>query len=136
MHITTYSYILFPVLCLAAPLETRQVDPCAPTSYTITNFQYTAGPSGTTAQIIFDFKSAYTDVSFIDDASIAGATCNATAADGQIPNETECSTGRANLFFDLRAPQQNADFQIPHSWHCNGYVTLPLPGISRKGKTG
>ncbi|KAF2661929.1 hypothetical protein K491DRAFT_586409 [Lophiostoma macrostomum CBS 122681] len=120
MHILIPSLFLFPALCLASLLDNREAEPCAPTSYTITNFHYTAGPSGAPAQIVFDFQSAYANTSFIDDPALAGAVCNATAANGEIPNETECSTGRANLIFDLRAPQQNADFQIPHSWHCNG----------------
>lgn len=126
MRLLTPLLTLIPALSLAAPFETRQAEPCAPTSYTITNFKYTAGPSGAPAQILFNFKSAYADTSIIDDPSLAGATCNATATDGQIPNETECSTGRANLIFDLRAPQQNADFQVPHSWHCNGCVHFLL----------
>lgn len=118
MQFLILTAVLLPALSLAAPLDNRQAEPCAPTSYTISNYKYTSGSSG--AQIFFNFQSAFSNPAIIEDASSAGATCDTSSASGTIPNENECSTGRSNLFYDLRGPQQNGDFQIIHSWRCNG----------------
>ncbi|ORY11823.1 hypothetical protein BCR34DRAFT_483656 [Clohesyomyces aquaticus] len=103
----------------ALSLTTRQTDPCAPSSYTITNYQYISSPSG--ARIYFNFHSHFPNPSIITDASMtAGATCDTNASNGVIPNENECSTGRNNFFFDLAGPPKDANFQLIHTWMCNG----------------
>jgi hypothetical protein len=117
MHLITFTSLLVPALSFASPLSVRQAELCAPTTYKISNFQYTSQPSG--ASIHFNFRSQFVDPSIIEDGSLAGATCSASAASGTIPNSNLCSTG-TDLQFDLRAPQQNADFQIIHSWKCQG----------------
>lgn len=119
MYFLSLTHLLLPTLCLGAALiNTRQTEPCAPVSYAITNYRYTSGPAG--ARITFDFQSTFSDPSIIEDSASAGAVCDANSPSGTIPTSNACSTGRQNLGFDLRAPQQNHDFQIFHDWRCNG----------------
>ncbi|KAF2242915.1 hypothetical protein BU26DRAFT_438005 [Trematosphaeria pertusa] len=119
--------LLLPAASLAAPtsLSARQDPACAPTSYAIADFTYTTGPSSSSPHVSFNFQSFFSNPAIINDPSSAGATCD---ADGEsvdaFPMETECSTGRVNLMFDLRAPVDQANFQIIHTWHCNGQTWM------------
>ncbi|KAF1843315.1 uncharacterized protein K460DRAFT_357064 [Cucurbitaria berberidis CBS 394.84] len=110
--------VLLPTAILAAPssLSARAGDEqCAPTSYTLSN--YTLSTSGSYAFVDFNFKSTFTDNSIINDAVIDGANCK---ADGPtIPNNNECRVEGRKLLFDLRGPQEQAFYQITHTWVCN-----------------
>ncbi|KAF2746346.1 hypothetical protein M011DRAFT_459479 [Sporormia fimetaria CBS 119925] len=121
--LTSTLLLLLPTLALTSPLHTRQSSPCVPTSYTISNYQYTTSAS-TGARILFNFNSAFSNPSIITDPASTGATCDASDPSGSIPFSNECSTGRRNLMFDLRGPQERAEFQIIHSWRCNGQEWL------------
>lgn len=123
MHFSTLATFLLSAVALGAPAigSPRQADPCAPTDYTISEFKYTTGPSASNPTVHFAFKSAFSDPSIIQDPSSTGATCDSTGATlDSFPNETECSTGRGNLLYGLRARVDQANFNIVHQWRCNG----------------
>ncbi|KAF2684379.1 hypothetical protein K458DRAFT_338451 [Lentithecium fluviatile CBS 122367] len=127
MLFSTLTTFLLPAMALAAPasLSARQDTACAPTSYTITDFKYTTGASSSNPTVHFGFKSVFSNPSIISDPSSGGAACDSTGATlDSFPNETECSTGRANLMYDLRARVDQANFQIIHQWHCNGQTWM------------
>lgn len=118
-YLTTLTALLLPAAILAAPssLAARAGDElCAPTSYTLSDF--TLVTSSTSAYLNFNFKSTFTDPSIIQDAVTGGANCVAWGA--SIPNSNECRVPNRNLLFDLRAPQEQAFYQITHTWICNG----------------
>ncbi|KAF2261537.1 hypothetical protein CC78DRAFT_583634 [Lojkania enalia] len=121
MHFITLASFLLPTLTLGAPVESRQTDPCIPTSYTITNYEYTQNADTTSSRISFNFQSHFSNTSIITDPSSSGALCEAKSPDGgSIPLENLCSTGRNNLFFDIRGSEADGDLQIIHTWTCNG----------------
>lgn len=123
MLVSAFTSLLLPAIALAAPstLSARQDAACAPTSYTISEFKYTTGASASNPTVHFGFKPTFSNPSIITDASLPGATCDSTGATlDSFPNETECSTGRANLLYGLRARVDKASFQIIHQWKCNG----------------
>ncbi|PSN69253.1 hypothetical protein BS50DRAFT_336804 [Corynespora cassiicola Philippines] len=115
------STLVLPTLLLASPtpLVPRQDDACAPTSYTITNYSYTA-VSGKDAHLSFDFQPNFSDPSIISDPVGASTSCTIDAPSGTIPNSNECSSPGRSLLLDLRAPQEQAYYQITHTWGCNG----------------
>lgn len=120
-----FSTLLFSTLCLTFPVDTNaeEIDACTPTNYTISNYIYTANPSGTT--LTFNFQSHFQDNSIVTDSASVGATCAASSLTLALPNETECSTGRQNLLYDLAGPTGSGTYQIIHTWKCrDGYVKL------------
>ncbi|CAO2652776.1 Nn.00g021870.m01.CDS01 [Neocucurbitaria sp. VM-36] len=118
MRFTTLTTLLLPTAILAAPssLSARAGDEqCAPTTYTLSD--YTLVTSGSYAYVNFNFKSTFSDSTIIKDVVIGGANCQ---ADGQtIPNSNECRVEGRKLLFDLRGPQEQAYYQITHTWTCN-----------------
>ncbi|KAH7359552.1 hypothetical protein BKA66DRAFT_427227 [Pyrenochaeta sp. MPI-SDFR-AT-0127] len=119
MRSTTLAAVLLPSVIFAAPstLVARASDElCAPTSYTLSD--YILVTSASSAYVNFNLKSAFADTTIITDAVIGGANC---VADGPtIPNSNECRVEGRRLLFDLRAPQDQAYYQITHTWICNG----------------
>lgn len=114
---------LLPAFILAAPtqLSARQNPACTPTCYTISDFSYSTGASSTNPHVHFKFQPTFSDLSIMTDLASNGATCDATGSSvDSFPMEAECSTGRANLLFDLRAPVDKVEFQIIHTWQCEG----------------
>ena len=118
MRFNTLATILLPTAILAAPssLSARAGDEqCAPTAYTLSDYTLTA--SGSYAYVNFNFKSTFSDSTIIKDVVIGGANCQ---ADGPtIPNSNECRVEGRKLLFDLRGPQEQAYYQITHTWTCN-----------------
>lgn len=123
MLYTALATLLLPSVILAAPttLGPRAGDElCGPTSYTLSDFVLATSESY--AYVNFNFKSAFADGSSVQDTVSNGANCQ---VDGTaIPNSNECSTEGRKLLFDLRGPQEQAYYQITHTWTCNGYVLL------------
>jgi hypothetical protein len=117
MLFETLTAIILPGIALAAPTGVSvRSEPCAPTSYTISDF--TLSTSTTSAYLDFNFKSSFASTTGIEDAVISGANCHADGA--SIPNANQCSVADRKLLFDLRAPQDKARYQITHTWTCNG----------------
>lgn len=118
MRFTPLTTLLLPSAILAASsnLVTRAGDElCAPTSYTLSD--YVLVTSASSAYLNFNFKSAFADTTIVTDPVIGGASC---VADGStIPNSNECRVNGRRLLFDLRAPQDQAYYQITHTWTCN-----------------
>ncbi|KAF2850534.1 hypothetical protein T440DRAFT_396639 [Plenodomus tracheiphilus IPT5] len=101
---------------LPSPLLPNAEDSCTPTSYTLS--AYTLSISPTSAQVSFTLRSNFTNTSAIVDSVINGAQC--TAAGSVIPNNNECEVDNRKLLFDLRGPQEEAYYQISHTWACGG----------------
>ena len=120
MRLLILTSLLPLALSIPVSFESREAEQCSPASYIIYGFEYSENSLNRQASILFGFLPTYNNYTSIDDPATAGAICNAVSANGELPNETECTTGRANLLFDLRAPQEDMDYQIVHSWHCNG----------------
>ncbi|KAH8709991.1 hypothetical protein GQ44DRAFT_714941 [Phaeosphaeriaceae sp. PMI808] len=118
MRLSTTASLLLPAVILAAPatVEARADENCTPSIYTLTDF--TLITSATAACVNFNFQSSFKDTSGIEDAVMTGSNCQ---ADGpSIPNSNVCSARDRRLLFDLRAPQEQAHYQITHTWTCNG----------------
>jgi hypothetical protein len=108
---------VLPAIALAAPTAVSvRAESCAPNSYTISDF--TLSTSATSAYLDFNFKSSFASDVGIVDTVISGANCHADGA--SIPNANECRVADRKLLFDLRAPQDQARYQITHTWTCNG----------------
>jgi hypothetical protein len=122
MRVSYLTTLLLPTVILAAPtiLDTRADEPCAPTSYSLSD--YTLDISSTAASVNFTLQSTFTDTTAIQDAVITGANCHAEGA--SIPNNNVCDVANRKLLFDLRDRQEKAHYQITHTWICNGYVLL------------
>jgi hypothetical protein len=123
MRLSTITALL-PTVILAAPttLDIRADEPCAPTSYSLSDF--TLEISSTAASVDFTFQSIFKDTSAIEDSVTTGANCHAEGA--SIPNNNVCDVADRKLLFDLRDRQDKAHYQITHTWICNGYVSLLL----------
>ncbi|KAF1960520.1 hypothetical protein CC80DRAFT_488832 [Byssothecium circinans] len=119
MFIRPLITLLLPTLLLAAPLAPR-ADDCVPTIYTINEYTFTTGANSTNPAVHFYFIPTYTNPSIITDPSLittGGSSCGANAATlDTFPTESECSTGRANLIWDLRNRVDRAEIQIIHGW--------------------
>lgn len=105
-------------LALPSTLHPRQAgdELCTPTSYTITS--YKLNTSATEAYVGFDIESAFPQPDHVTDPVIGGTMCEATG--DSIPNSNECFVAGRRLLFDLRGPQEQAYYQITHTWGCNG----------------
>lgn len=102
---------------IATPVvNVRDDAACAPTSYTISDYTLTTSPSSGT--VAFTFKSNFSDSGDIVDTVQAGAYCSASGA--SLPNANACEVPRRRLLFDLRGPQEQAYYQITHTWTCEG----------------
>jgi hypothetical protein len=122
MYLSVLTSTILPLMALAAPasLSVRQ-DECTPKLYDLGDFDYSNGPSGSNVTLFFGFQSSFKDPSIINDPAVGRVTCSAKAPSvDSFPNEVECSSGRANLMFDLRAPVNKFNYQIIHTWQCNG----------------
>jgi hypothetical protein len=118
MRFTTLTAFLLPSAILAVPtaLETRADENCTPSSYTLSDFTLVTSP--TAAYLNFNFKSTFANTAGIVDSVITGSNCQASGS--SIPNSNVCSAPDRKLLFDLRAPQDQARYQITHTWVCNG----------------
>jgi hypothetical protein len=117
MRFTTITALLLPAVALAAPATVDvRAEKCAPTSYTLS--YYVLAVSGSSAYVNFNFESNFADTNGIEDSVITGANCNASGS--SIPNNNVCSAPDRKLLFDLRAPQDQAHYQITHTWICDG----------------
>jgi hypothetical protein len=118
MRFNTITTLLLPSVILAAPaaLDARADDACAPTSYTLSDFRLVT--SSSTATVDFNFKSTFANTTGIEDSVTSGANCYVTGA--SIPNNNVCDVADRKLLFDLRAPQDEARYQITHTWVCDG----------------
>ncbi|KNG52218.1 hypersensitive response inducing protein 1 [Stemphylium lycopersici] len=103
---------------IATPaVNARDDAACAPISYTISNYTLTTSPSSGT--VAFTFKSNFSDSGDIIDAVQNGACCSASGA--SVPNANACDVPGRRLLFDLRGPQEQAYYQITHTWTCEGF---------------
>ncbi|KAI8938382.1 hypothetical protein NX059_004277 [Plenodomus lindquistii] len=120
LHLTTLTTLFLltttTTLALPSPLLPRADEPCAPTSYTLSSYTLTTSP--TSAHVSFLFTSTFANPSLITDSAINGASCIADGA--VIPNSNECAIEGRKLLFDLRGPQEEAYYQITHTWVCGG----------------
>lgn len=99
----------------AAAIIRRGDEACIPTSYTLTSYTLTTSPNA--ASVDFEFQANFPD-SVSTDQVQDGARC--TASGPSIPNNNECQVPSRALLFDLRGPQEQAYYQITHTWSCNG----------------
>lgn len=108
----------FASVAMASPaaLNMRADQACTPTSYTVS--EYTLVTSPTSGSVHFTFQSAFAPGATINDSVQSGAQCS--ASDASIPNSNECQVPNRRLLFDLRGPQEQAYYQITHTWSCNG----------------
>lgn len=117
MRFSTITTVLLPSIALAAPTALQvRAEPCAPTSYTLSDF--TLETSSTHGEVNFNFKSTFADTTGIEDSLINGSTCHGEGA--SVPNNNVCNAPDRKLLFDLRAEQNAARYQITHTWVCNG----------------
>ncbi|KAH9868823.1 hypothetical protein J1614_007898 [Plenodomus biglobosus] len=118
LYLTTLITLSLSITALALPstLQSRADDACAPTSYTISAYTLTTSP--TSSKVSFTLRSTFSNTTNIVDSVINSAQC---VADGPvIPNNNECEVEGRKLLFDLRGPQEEAYYQIIHTWLCNG----------------
>jgi hypothetical protein len=119
MRFTSILSAVFATAIMAAPtiVEIRGDETCAPVSYTISDYVLTTGPG--TGSVDFNMKSFFSVDNNVDPVQY-GAHCH--AAGSSVPNSNECDVANRRLLFDLRGPQEQAYYQITHTWTCNGYV--------------
>ena len=119
MRFTSISVAVFASVVMAAPatLNVRGDEVCTPTSYTISD--YILITSATSGSVDFTMTSSFS-VGDLDDQVQSGAHCSASGA--SVPNANACQVPQRRLLFDLRGPQDQAYYQITHTWSCNGYV--------------
>jgi len=103
-------------LALPSHVYLRAEEHCAPVSYTISS--YTLDLSANTAHLAFDLAARFTNTTGIVDGVMDGAHCEASGP--TIPNNNECQVEARKLLFDLRGPQEEAYYQITHTWVCDG----------------
>ncbi|CAG5145129.1 uncharacterized protein ALTATR162_LOCUS1658 [Alternaria atra] len=108
---------VFVTAAMTAPasLDGRGDEDCVPISYTISNYKLVTSP--TSGSVDFTFKSFF-PMANVDDPVQAGAHCSGSGA--SVPNNNECQVSNRRLLFDLRGPQDQAYYQISHSWTCFG----------------
>lgn len=108
----------FASVAVASPaaLNMRADEACTPTSYTISEYSLVTSP--TSGSVHFTFQSAFASGATIVDSVQNGALCS--ASDSSVPNSNECQVPSRRLLFDLRGPQEQAYYQITHTWSCNG----------------
>jgi hypothetical protein len=106
------------VLAAPSPLGSRANDQCGPELYTLSDFSLVT--SATAAYVNFNFESTFANGTGIIDAVINGVDCSAEGS--SIPNNNECRTPDRKLLFDLRGPEDQAYYQITHTWTCNRYA--------------
>jgi hypothetical protein len=118
MQLTNILLIVFSSATMASPatLSMRGDEACTPTAYTISD--YTLVTSPTSASVDFTFKSTFSSADTINDSVQDGAHCSASGS--SVPNSNECQVANRRLLFDLRGPQEQAYYQITHTWSCNG----------------
>lgn len=110
--------ILLAATALALPSNVypRAEPHCAPASYTLSAYTLTTSP--TAAHVDFTFRSHFANTTGITDSVMSGAQCEASGP--TIPNNNECRVETRRLLFDLRGPQEQAYYQITHTWVCDG----------------
>lgn len=115
---TSYTLaMVFAAVAVAAPasLAVRGDEGCIPVSYTISDYKLVT--SATSGSVDFNFKSFFS-VGGNDDPVQNGVHCGGSGA--SVPNNNECQVADRRLLFDLRGPQDQAYYQISHSWTCSG----------------
>jgi hypothetical protein len=119
MRSSTIISALFISVGLAAPtLSIRADEECTPIAYQISDYELVT--SSGSASVNFNFQSTFANASSVVDSVQNGAHCTATGS--TVPNSNECDVANRRLLFDLRGPQDQAYYQITHTWTCNGYV--------------
>ncbi|RMZ73410.1 hypersensitive response inducing 1 [Pyrenophora seminiperda CCB06] len=98
-----------------ATLHARGDETCTPVSYTISDYTLTTSP--TSGAVNFTIKSLFS-IGSLNDSVQSGAHCSASGT--SVPNSNECQVANRRLLFDLRGPQDQAYYQITHTWSCNG----------------
>lgn len=118
MYFSNILPVVFAAAAIAAPttMNGRGEEGCVPTSYTISDYKLVTSP--TSGRVDFKFKSVFPTGSTIDDPVQAGAHCSGSGT--SVPNSNECQVANRRLLFDLRGPQDEAYYQITHSWTCSG----------------
>ncbi|KAI4616341.1 uncharacterized protein J4E87_008854 [Alternaria ethzedia] len=115
---SSYSLAMaFAAVAVAAPasLAVRGDEGCIPVSYTISDYKLVT--SATSGSVDFNFKSSFSGGGN-DDPVQNGVHCGGSGA--SVPNNNECQVADRRLLFDLRGPQDQAYYQISHSWTCSG----------------
>ncbi|USP74671.1 hypothetical protein yc1106_01945 [Curvularia clavata] len=122
MRLTSTLLAVFASIAMAVPatLITRDDAACTPSSYTISDYTLTTSP--TSGSVDFTFTSAFSSSDTITDLVQDGAHCSAWGP--SVPNSNECQVANRRLLFDLRGPQDQAYYQITHTWSCNGSTWL------------
>ncbi|CAI9636076.1 hypothetical protein GT037_001100 [Alternaria burnsii] len=118
MYFSNILPVAFTAAAIAAPttMNGRGEEGCVPTSYTISDYKLVTSP--TSGSVDFTFKSVFPTGSTIDDPVQVGAHCSGSGT--SVPNSNECQVANRRLLFDLRGPQDEAYYQITHSWTCSG----------------
>lgn len=110
--------LLFSASALAtsSTLDARADNDCGPQSYSLSDYVLVTSPNY--AYLDFNFKSTFANITAIVDAVTSGVNCGVEGF--FIPSSNECRTPDRKLLFDLRKPQDQAAYQITHTWTCNG----------------
>jgi hypothetical protein len=114
MLLPTILTLLSATVVLSAPTA-RDDSACTPVSYTLSDYVLTTSPSS--GIVDFNLKSFFS-VGNGPDPVQYGAHCHGSGA--SVPNSNECDVAGRHLLFDLRGPQEQAYYQITHTWACNG----------------
>jgi hypothetical protein len=117
MRFTSILPAIFASAVMAAPttLEIRSDEACTPVSYTISDYVLSIGPG--LGAVDFNMKSFFSVGNNVDPVQY-GAHCH--GAGTSVPNSNECDVAGRRLLFDLRGPQEQAYYQVTHTWTCNG----------------
>ncbi|KAF1830031.1 hypothetical protein BDW02DRAFT_602027 [Decorospora gaudefroyi] len=116
MRFTTILSTIFASTALAAPsMSTRSDEICTPISYTISDYTLTTSPGS--SSVTFTMKSIFPADNPTDPVQ-QGAHCSGSGP--TVPNNNVCAVANRRLLFDLRGPQEQAYYQITHTWSCNG----------------
>ncbi len=118
MRFSNILSVVFATAAMAVPasLESRGDETCVPVSYTISNYKLVT--SSTSGSVDFTFQSIFPAGGGVDDPVQGGARCSGSGA--SVPNSNECQVANRRLLFDLRGPQDQAYYQISHTWTCSG----------------
>ncbi|KAG9191867.1 hypothetical protein G6011_10601 [Alternaria panax] len=110
MHL--FVIFFFATVAMAAPdsFDSRGDEGCIPISYTISDYKL-----GKSWLVEFAFKSIF-PTDNVDDSVQASTHCGGSGV--TVPNNNECQVSNRRLLFDLRGPQEQAYYQISHSWTC------------------
>jgi hypothetical protein len=118
MHFFGVLSMVFAAAAMAVPasLDVRNDEGCVPVSYTISDYKLVT--SAIFGSVDFKLKAFFSTSGNINDPVQDGAHCSGSGV--SVPNNNECQVADRRLLFDLRGPQDQAYYQISHTWSCSG----------------